>query len=673
MGSTSFDVFDLGFPVASAGSVCVGIVFLWANARRPLNVAAAICCLFIAALVGSFYLAEHPPFNPQSRVWLQTALAVSPWSVVVAWMLKRASTHPTTFYRDILRHAAGLILIVVAMCLWCYGDSIIPPGSKPGAPGENGALLAFYLLLGSLAAIILAQTTLELRRIEGIQRIELTILVVGGTLTIVSAAGFGFIGRHFGNLWCLRLSPISATVFVGVMLWGVTQKRILDARQVLFTTVAYGALFTVALFLVVGSTKIAGVPLVVAVAGGSLVAFVVVAAGQRWIETRFNHTPRERDLHARKQMTELTKTLDTKTILERGKMILCEWAGASACNIIELDSRGATPDSSRSDFDEILKFLERNSRWASAASIQRSRDSEENRKALDFLRVNSFGLIATSSTPLGEGQVVICLSDRRNRKPYTFSDAVALADCCDIFSVALSRAHLSTRAINNERLAISGMINAGFSHEMKNSLYSMKMLCDHVSRGETGREGLQQIAAATSRQIQRLEKLVTQTLSVVNPNNAVRTVLDANGSVENSVRSVKDKADKAGVRLATNLLPDGAWVVADPALENCIVNLLLNAVEATSESDNTEKTVTVTTRRVGSRVELIVADNGPGISPVIRGRLFEAFATGKMGGTGLGLMFSRKIIESNGGELTLEPDGPPGATFAIRLPAAPPA
>ena len=74
----------------------------------------------------------------------------------------------------------------------------------------------------------------------------------------------------------------------------------------------------------------------------------------------------------------------------------------------------------------------------------------------------------------------------------------------------------------------------------------------------------------------------------------------------------------------------------------------------------------------GPRLVLTLADEGPGVPPEIRDRLFEPFVTrGKKGGTGLGLAVARRFVEDHGGTLELLPEGP-GARFRIAMPVAAP-
>jgi signal transduction histidine kinase len=130
------------------------------------------------------------------------------------------------------------------------------------------------------------------------------------------------------------------------------------------------------------------------------------------------------------------------------------------------------------------------------------------------------------------------------------------------------------------------------------------------------------------------------------------------------------------------LLPDGPirWISAverglavdaDPdQLFRVLLNLARNAVEAMesrSAADPARDQIRITGRREGTVVVIEVADTGPGVSEQARTHLFEAFASGRTGGTGLGLVIAAELVRAHGGEIRLI-EGTIGATFRIAIP-----
>ncbi|MEO5332615.1 MAG: HAMP domain-containing histidine kinase [Magnetococcus sp. YQC-5] len=121
---------------------------------------------------------------------------------------------------------------------------------------------------------------------------------------------------------------------------------------------------------------------------------------------------------------------------------------------------------------------------------------------------------------------------------------------------------------------------------------------------------------------------------------------------------------------ALNIIPpqETILVLADPdLLYQAWVNVLNNALEAIGEQPGTLK---ITVGLEAERVEIFLQDSGPGVALEQIPRLFEPFFTTKGQGTGLGLTIASKLVEANGGWLSLVPDRQPGACFVVRLPRA---
>jgi len=106
-------------------------------------------------------------------------------------------------------------------------------------------------------------------------------------------------------------------------------------------------------------------------------------------------------------------------------------------------------------------------------------------------------------------------------------------------------------------------------------------------------------------------------------------------------------------------------------LQQVVLNLILNAIEAMRSIDGGARELLISTEQVGtSGVVVAVHDSGPGIDPEFRERVFEAFYTTKSSGVGMGLSICRTIIDSHGGRLWAEANAPLGAVFQFTLPSA---
>lgn len=105
-------------------------------------------------------------------------------------------------------------------------------------------------------------------------------------------------------------------------------------------------------------------------------------------------------------------------------------------------------------------------------------------------------------------------------------------------------------------------------------------------------------------------------------------------------------------------------------LQQVVLNLILNAVEAMGSVEAGARELLVSTEQDHTGVLVAVRDSGPGIDATRLERIFEAFYTTKFGGTGMGLPICRSIIDAHGGKLWAEANEPGGAVFQFTLPAA---
>jgi signal transduction histidine kinase len=105
-------------------------------------------------------------------------------------------------------------------------------------------------------------------------------------------------------------------------------------------------------------------------------------------------------------------------------------------------------------------------------------------------------------------------------------------------------------------------------------------------------------------------------------------------------------------------------------LQQVVLNLILNAVEAMGTVETGVRELLISTEQDQTGVLVVVRDSGPGIDPSHLERLFEAFYTTKSSGTGMGLAICRSIIGAHGGRLWAGANEPRGAVFQFTLPGA---
>ena len=146
--------------------------------------------------------------------------------------------------------------------------------------------------------------------------------------------------------------------------------------------------------------------------------------------------------------------------------------------------------------------------------------------------------------------------------------------------------------------------------------------------------------------------------------------LDLNELIRVVERILRSEARSKGIGVALDLAANLPQVAGGRVeLQQVILNLMMNALEAMGQAAGRERQFTVRSRRADAQsVSVAVQDSGPGIPPDLVDRLFEPFVTTKADGMGMGLAICRAIIEAHQGRLRAFNHSGPGATFEFVLP-----
>lgn len=241
--------------------------------------------------------------------------------------------------------------------------------------------------------------------------------------------------------------------------------------------------------------------------------------------------------------------------------------------------------------------------------------------------------------------------------------------------LAMENARLVQSHLQRERLAAAGEAVAYLSHYIKNILQGMRSGADVIERGLSSNE-LETTAQGwriVERNLDRSYNLMLNMLAFSKQREPRLELLQLNRIVEEVVELVQKQADAKGVVLLTDLDKHLPPVPLDyDGIHQVALNIITNAIDAvaTGQGVINVRTEYDPQRRI---VILGVADNGPGVPPEDRERIFDAFHSSKgHGGTGLGLAVARKIVRELHGEIEVGDALDGGADFRTQLPAARP-
>ncbi len=244
--------------------------------------------------------------------------------------------------------------------------------------------------------------------------------------------------------------------------------------------------------------------------------------------------------------------------------------------------------------------------------------------------------------------------------------AVAIEDC----RLVEENVRLERQLGEQERLAALGQMAATVAHEIKNPLSSIKSIAQVMSEDDDLSKEYARDLSLIVGETDRLSRSVTQLLSFARQQGPGELPCRIAELVNSITELLRPEAESRGVlverAIETNEELSGP---AAAAVRDSVSNLLLNAIQATAHGGR----VTVEAKLLNGQALITIRDDGPGVSPEIKQRIWEPFFTTKQRGTGLGLAIVRKRMEEAGGSARLAVASPgAGARFELRVPVEPP-
>ena len=224
------------------------------------------------------------------------------------------------------------------------------------------------------------------------------------------------------------------------------------------------------------------------------------------------------------------------------------------------------------------------------------------------------------------------------------------------------------------RLTTMGQMAASIAHEINQPLAGVVNNANAGLRWLNNRPpNIDEVRAALRRIVNDGERgsgIIESIRAMLKKDDRKRVKLDLNELICDVMRLTQGQFQRHGVSIRSELADNLPTVSADRVqLQQVILNLLMNAAEATASNSNQERLVCVRSEKHdGDWVRISVEDSGTGIKPEDEKRIFEAFFTTKADGMGMGLSICRSIVQSHGGRITAARAMSRGSVFQVILP-----
>src|SRR5581483_4397669 len=225
------------------------------------------------------------------------------------------------------------------------------------------------------------------------------------------------------------------------------------------------------------------------------------------------------------------------------------------------------------------------------------------------------------------------------------------------------------------RVLTMGELTASIAHEINQPITAVvtngHACLQWLSTTPPNLEKVQQSAESIIQDGTRAGAVITRIRALFRREEPVKNWVDVNQVVQELVEFLRHEASSRGISIRTELSSAVPEIEVDRIqLQQVILNLVMNAMDAFSEGSTPGKKIVIRSRQQGTNELLIaVEDCGAGIRPETLDKIFDPFFTTKPNGIGMGLSISRSIVESHRGRLWASPNPSGGAILQFTLPA----
>ena len=229
---------------------------------------------------------------------------------------------------------------------------------------------------------------------------------------------------------------------------------------------------------------------------------------------------------------------------------------------------------------------------------------------------------------------------------------------------------LQADLVQSEKLALVGKMSSAVAHELRNPLVPIGGFANLIYKRLNEESPLKKYAGIIVREIDRLEKLLHNILYFTKDTKPEFKPGNLNEIINEMLFFYKSTFEENNISLNIRLSPDLPLVSLDHSLiKQALINIIINAIQSMESGGLLSVESMIRKEDDAVYAVVVVNDTGAGIPEDLMKNIFDPFYTTKIHGLGLGLSLTRRIVESHGGEITVDSAEGIGSTFTINLPA----
>jgi signal transduction histidine kinase len=313
--------------------------------------------------------------------------------------------------------------------------------------------------------------------------------------------------------------------------------------------------------------------------------------------------------------------------------------------------------------------------WITPESLQRRRPTPALDDLAALLRENSLGAAITVPRGSTSPTLLVVLGVKTNEWPCTYPEIRRLQNVAELMDNILTRSRFTDQAALQTRLEHLAMMSRGLAHDLKNLITPVSTFLIHTEGRYPADSAAAEVHAAAQRSVRIMTEYVREALFFADNLKPRMESVELENIFDRVREATAMRASDRGVRLAIALDAAPTTTADGVLLQRLLANLVNNAIDASTRGQLVRASAI---SLPDGQLRFQVVDEGVGIAPDLRARIFEPYFTTKefgeeVRGFGLGLTIAQKIAHLHAGRISVESTPGKGTTFTVDLPPASPA
>ena len=312
--------------------------------------------------------------------------------------------------------------------------------------------------------------------------------------------------------------------------------------------------------------------------------------------------------------------------------------------------------------------------WITPESLQRRRPSAANEDLASILGAHRISAAVAIPRGSPDPSLLVTLGPRADHWPVTYPEIQRLQSAAELMDSILTRSRLADQIALQNRIEHLGLMSRALAHDLKNLITPLNAFLIHTESGIPPGSEAARVHSSARRSVDTISDYVREALFFGENLRPKVEAVDLTILCRRVRETTLVRAASHRISVTADVAPGTSLSGDAVLLERALVNLVHNAVDASSPG-MTVSVAAMPGRR--GRVQLLVADEGSGITPETRERIFDPYFTTKqygqeVRGFGLGLTIVQKIAHLHGGSVSVDSTPGNGSIFTIDLPVEPP-